>query len=290
MVRHIRGFKSGMQQILYLSRQIVNDNIVTCTSIEPFPKRLCYNHNDFMKSSKNLFQITAVEVSLHQSSTTGTSISGLGLTCQELFKTQRYIPIPISVILFENISHPLQTDATLYKYIETHAVHPLFIVYPVEHRDELRREMIAEREQRGRVFVQTYSAAAIFVESVEKGPPCGEKAPKATAGELARSHIGENIGGYVDVAGKEEGGIPELIETNCPIPIRVEHPYHHSYSLGVKACKVSIDQRCPELIFSELPRSPLVYGFEQGEKRCIPSPLPRNWRAGRWRRSHGRSL
>lgn len=117
--------------------------------------------------------------------------------------------------------------------------------------------MVAKREKCVRVFVEAYSAAAVFVKSFKKSPPCREEAPEATVRESVWPHIEGRVG-------KEES-TPKLFKADCPIPIRVEHPDHHSYSLLVKVCKVSIDQRCPEFIFRKLPSSPFVHGFEEGK-------------------------
>ena len=99
------------------------------------------------------------------------------LTSQKLLKTQRNIPIPILIILFKDIRHPLQNDTTLHKQIKAHLALPAFVIRRIHQFHKRRRKPISKRNQRIGVFVKGNVTAAVFVESVKESAPGGEEGP-----------------------------------------------------------------------------------------------------------------
>lgn len=53
-------------------------------------------------------------------------------TGQELFKTQRDIPIPIIIVPLEYVRHPLQNYTALHKQIEAHAILAAFVISRIQ--------------------------------------------------------------------------------------------------------------------------------------------------------------
>ena len=155
-------------------------------------------------------------------------------TGQKLLETQRNVPIPIIIISLEYIRHPLQTDTTLYKQIETHVAPRTLLIRPVQDPDKRRRKPVSERHERLGVLIETDIAAAILVEAVEEVAP-----------------------------GSEEGPEPaELIEVDRARLVDVEHANHHFYGVRVKGGPVAVDQGGTELFFSQLACAGLIDRFE----------------------------
>ena len=143
----------------------------------------------------------------------------------------------------------------MHKNVKAHGIRPFPVMHPVQHRDELCREVVAERGQGFGVLVVRDGATAVFVEASEQSAPGSEEAPEAAGERLAtRSAI---FFGFL-----KQGDVPEFLKANGAVSVCIEHSYHHFHSLRIEAGEVSIDKRGTELILRELPRASFVHGLE----------------------------
>lgn len=92
-------------------------------------------------------------------------------TCQKLFEAQGYITIPVVVISFKNIRHPLKNNTTLHKEIEAHVVSPTLIVRLEEEGDEGGGEAVAKSYKSFRIFRVGDISALVFIKAVKEGAP-----------------------------------------------------------------------------------------------------------------------
>jgi hypothetical protein len=92
-------------------------------------------------------------------------------------QTQRNIPIPILIILFEHIRHALQTNACLDEKIEADGILAAPVVRAVEEGDELRGEAVAKCDEGFAELLVRDATGAVDVEAVEEVAPGGEETP-----------------------------------------------------------------------------------------------------------------
>jgi len=114
--------------------------------------------------------------------------------------------IPIIIIFLEDVSHPLQANATLHKEVKTDSSFTPLIICSEENLNELGTQSVSKSHQRIGIFVNLDISTFISVESIEEGAPCRQKSPEAT----------------------------ELFETDCTRAVRVEHSDHHLDSLRIE--------------------------------------------------------
>lgn len=104
------------------------------------------------------------------------------LTGQKVLEAQRDEPIPVLIILLENIRHPLQRNAALNKHVEAHTLVPALVVDPVHHAHKVWAEVVSKGDQRLAELVVGYAAGAIDIEAPEERAPGGEEGPEAAVG------------------------------------------------------------------------------------------------------------
>ena len=104
----------------------------------------------------------------------------------------------------------------------------MFVVEPVEDRDELRGEVVAERDERFVVLVVGYAAAVVLVEAVEQGAPRGEEAPEAATVWVSRGNFGVACR-WKDVIVPAD--LPKLLEADGATPVGIEHADHHPHGM-----------------------------------------------------------
>lgn len=114
--------------------------------------------------------------------------------------------IPIIVIFLEDVSHPLQANATLHKEVKTDSPFTPLIICSEENLNKLGSQSVSKSHQRIGVLVNLDIPTFISVESIEEGAPCRQKSPEST----------------------------ELLETDCTRAVGVEHADHHLDSLRVE--------------------------------------------------------
>jgi len=145
-------------------------------------------------------------------------------------QTQSHITISISVVLLKDVSHPLETDASLDEKVEAQpplpAAHATDILGKSveEQLDKLRAEPVSESYQGVAKLGVVDAAALVQIEAVEQTPPSGQEAPQAA----------------------------ELVEADGAGAVRVEHAYHHAHRVRVESRIVSIDKGAAEGGLAEL--------------------------------------
>lgn len=92
-------------------------------------------------------------------------------TCQKLFEAQGYITIPVVVITFKDIRHPLENYTALHKEIEAHVISPILIVRAEEEGDEGGGKAVAKGYKSFRIFSVGDISALVFVKAVKEGAP-----------------------------------------------------------------------------------------------------------------------
>lgn len=100
-------------------------------------------------------------------------------------QAERNIPIPISIILLENVRHALERNTRLHKQIERQHAAPLDVVRVEQQADVVVTKTVSERDERGRELVERDGAAAVDVEAVEQLAPFRQEAPQAALRSLS---------------------------------------------------------------------------------------------------------
>lgn len=131
---------------------------------------------------------------------------------QKVLKAKRDVPIPIFIILLENIRHPLERNTSLHKQVKAHDALPPLIIRPEQQLHEPGREAVPEGDEGVCELLERDVAGAVDVEAVEEGAPGGEEGPEAA----------------------------ELLEGDGAGAVRVEHADHHPDGLRVEGGPVAV--------------------------------------------------
>lgn len=92
-------------------------------------------------------------------------------TCQKLFKAQGYIAIPVIVISFKDIRHPLENNTALHKEIKAHVISPTLIIRAEEKSNEGGGEAVAKSYESFRIFGVGDISALVFIKTFKEGAP-----------------------------------------------------------------------------------------------------------------------
>lgn len=146
-------------------------------------------------------------------------------------QAQRDIPVPIRVVLFKHIRHPLQGNASLHEQIKRQHPLPLAVVASSarmsprirakQQLHKLRAQAISKRHQRILKLAQTNAATLVDVKAVKQPPPRGEEAPEAA----------------------------KLVEVDGAGAVGVEHADHHLDRVRVEGGVVAVDEGTAQLFF-----------------------------------------
>lgn len=82
-------------------------------------------------------------------------------------QAQSNVPIPVLVILLEDVGHPLQTDARLHEQVEAHCVLTAPIIGTIEQCDELLRQAVPKCDQSFVELDVGNGSAVVGVKAVE---------------------------------------------------------------------------------------------------------------------------
>lgn len=79
--------------------------------------------------------------------------------------------------------------------------------------------------------------------------------------------------------------LPEFLEIDTPIFIRIKHPNHHLNRMRIKTRKITIDQRLPQLSLRQATYAGSVDCLEKREQRRVGGAAAWGWcpRRPRWR-------
>lgn len=146
---------------------------------------------------------------------------------QKVLEAEGNVPIPIVVVLLEDVRHALQRDAGLDEQVEAQLALVALVVGLEQQLDEAVRQTIAEGDEGVGELVALDVARVVRVEAVEQGAPAGEERPQPA----------------------------ELVEADGARAVAVEHPYHHAHRVRVEGRPVAVDKRRAELPLGELSRA-----------------------------------
>lgn len=153
------------------------------------------------------------------------------------------------VVLLEHVRHPLQTDASLHKEVETESLLPARAIAPPARRPgirakkqlhKLRTQPVAKGDQSITKLGQIDRGTAILVEAIEEVAPRGQEAPQTA----------------------------ELVKVDRVTAVSVEEPDHHAHGVRVKRRVVAIDESAAQGGFAELAGAVFVYGQEE-RPQCV---------------------
>lgn len=82
----------------------------------------------------------------------------------------------------------------------------------------------------------------------------------------------------------KEPSIPEFLEINTPIFVRIKHPDHHLNRMRIKTRKVAINQRLPQLSLRQATYAHSIDCLEKREQRRVGAAATGGWcpRRSRW--------
>jgi len=109
-------------------------------------------------------------------------------------QAQRDVPVPVLVVLLEDIRHALEADARLHKQVEADCVLAAPVIRAVQQGDELRREAVPEGDERLVELLVRDVAGAVGVEAVEQAAPGREEAPEPAVAALGARWNGSQMG------------------------------------------------------------------------------------------------